>query len=169
MAQEFPQLDFQGSLGKQGEHWNEAFSAGNQSHSFGLVLTIPLFSAGSTLTTYYEKKNAQESVEVKSEQELLHLRNEVHQEAVQIQALRKSLESVTQSWKANEEIVKLSFKSYQLGKLTITELLASQNDLLDAKAGYAKAKLDLAALVSKFSADLGLPNAANVAIVEGNP
>lgn len=155
MALEWPELLLQGSLNKQGPTWGEAFSAGNQSYSMGVVVNIPIFSTGSLLMTYSEKSNAQRAALLKADRDILHFRNELENTQIQIRALRKSLESLKLHVDQTEEIVKLSFKSYQLGKATLVELQGAQSDGMDAKVKYAQARLELATLIRRFAWNLG--------------
>ena len=157
MAQEFPELLLQGSLSKEGPHWDDAFSSGSQSHSIAVVLNVPLFTGGSTLSTYYEKINAQAAARTKGESDLLQLKNDIEKDRNQIKTLRKSVESLSLNLSQNDELVRLSFKSYQLGKSTLVEVLSSQNDLLDSKFNLAKAKLDLSTVSRRLAWNLGIP------------
>lgn len=157
MAQEFPELLLQGSLSKEGPHWDDAFSQGDQSHSIALVLNVPIFTAGSAFSSYYEKTNAQAAARAKGESDLLQLKNDIEKDRDQIRTLRKSVESFALNRSQNEELVRLSFKSYQLGKSTLVEVLQSQNDLLDSKFNLAKAKLDLSTASRRFAWNLGIP------------
>lgn len=156
MAQEWPELALQGSLSKQGEHWNDAFSAGSQSRQIALVLNIPLFSFGTTVSTYLEKAHARNATAVRTAKEAQRLRSDAENAWVRIQALRKLLDSQTLQLSQNEEILRLSFKSYQLGKTTQLELLTSQNELTEAKLRLAQTKIDLSNLMRKFAWDLGI-------------
>ena len=156
MAEEWPELLLKGSLNKQGSTWSDSFASGNRSYSIALVLNIPLFSGGSIVSRYNEKSYSATANDLKTEKDLRHFKNEVENERVQIRSLLSALEAEKLSLSQNEEIVRLSFKSYQLGKATMLELLSSQNDLIDSKTNLAKTKTDLAVLVRKFAWNLGV-------------
>ena len=155
-AQEWPELLVKGSLNKQAQSWNDAFTGENHSYSAALVLNIPLFSGGSLISSYSEAMKAQHASELKAETEILHFKNEIENERLQMEALKTSLEAQKIALTQNDEIVRLSFKSYQLGKATMLELLGSQNELIDSKLIVAKTKLDLATLARRFAWNLGV-------------
>jgi len=156
MADEFPNLSLQGSLSKQSPDFNQTFTSQQVSHSVALVLTVPIFSGGSIISTYSEKNNAQRLSGLKREQDRIHFKNETSKNLLQILALRRTRESQTLSLSQNTEIVRLSRKSYELGKATIVELLGSENDLIDAKTNLAKTKVTLATLSRQLVSDLGI-------------
>jgi outer membrane protein TolC len=156
MVQEWPELVLQGSLSKQNPQWDQLFNGRNQSFSVGLVLNIPLFIGGSLISTRSEQVAAQTAAQIKREQDLAQLRSDVESEVLQIRTLLKSVESMKASLLQNEEIVRLSTKSYELGKETMVELLTSQNELIDAKTNYAQARLDLSVLTRRLASHLGI-------------
>ncbi len=156
MAQDWPELSLQGSLSRQAGNFSDLFSQANQSYAFGAVLTIPVYLGGSLFSSHSEKVNAEAAARVSRERDTLNLFSDVESEVRQIRALRRSVESLTLNRQQNEEIVRLSLKSYQLGKATIVELLGSQNDLIESKINLAKAKLDLAVLLKRLGANLGV-------------
>ncbi|MCM2279713.1 MAG: TolC family protein [Oligoflexia bacterium] len=156
MSQEWPELSFRGSLNKQARDWTTAFSGSDRSYSLALVLSIPLFSGGSLVSTYYEKSNAQRAGELKARKDILSLRKEIETDRLRIRSLQAMLEAQKLSRAQNEEIVRLSFKSYQLGKATILELLTSQDELIEAKVNLAKTKIDLSVALRKLAWSLGV-------------
>jgi outer membrane protein TolC len=155
-AQEWPELLLTGSLYKQNHNWGTLFDGTNQSYSFGVQLTIPIFLGGSLVSSLQEKSYAEQYQTIKHEKDILHLKNEVENEWLQIQSLLRAVESFAVSRDQNEEIVRLAQKSYDLGKTSMTDLLSSQNDLIDAKINFAKSRIDLAVLVHKFASQLGV-------------
>jgi len=157
MAPEWPEILIQGNLNKQGPHWQEAISGGNVSHTIALVLNIPLFSGGSLFSSYSEKRNAENAATLKREQDILRLRDEVENQAFQLETLQKTIRAQMLNLKQNEELVRLSQRTYGLGKTTLLELLASQNDWIEAKLDLAQSRLAYAVLVRKFAANLGVP------------
>ncbi len=155
-AQEWPELVFQGNWNKQGPGWSEAFQSGSISHSYALVLNVPLFTWGTTGSTYIEASRAREAASIKSEKDRFEFLSQVEDGLIQIQTLRRNLDSLKLKRSQSEEIVRLSFKSYQLGKGTFFELLSSQNDLITAKQNLAQARTDLANLMGRVSWQLGV-------------
>lgn len=156
MEREWPELSITGNLNKQGPKWNDAISTGSVSHSIALVLTVPLFSGGTTISSYREKKYAEQSSAIKTERDIIRLRDEAQDDLTQIRALQKALQSQVLNKSQNEELVRLSQKSYQLGKATLVELLGSENDLFESKLALAQTKLNLSVLLRKFSWKLGV-------------
>lgn len=154
-ASEFPELAWRGNLNKQSPDWSETFRGGNVSYSFAVVLKIPLFSGLSLASTWREKNNAQEAAALKSERDLVRFRSELQNDRSQIQSLRTQLEALELGREQNEEIVRLSLKSYELGKANLLKLLTAQDSLIEAKISLAQAKVDLAVLVRKFAWNIG--------------
>ncbi len=156
-SNEWPELSLRGSLNKQSPNWNEVFTSPQRSYSLAVVLTLPLFSGGSLVSSHLEKHFANQASEFQVQKEILKLKNEIENEREQIQTLLSTVSAQKLSLAQNEEIVRLSFKSYQLGKATMLELLSSQNDLIDSKVNLAKTKIDLSILVKRFAWNLGVP------------
>ncbi len=155
-AAEYPALSLRASLNKQTPDWSNSFTSDNVSYSFGAYLTIPIFQGGSFYSTLAESRNSGNQAELKAERDVLRLRNEVENDRIRIRSLLSTLEAQKVNLEQNEEIVRLSFKSYQLGKATIVELLGSQNDLIESKINLAKTKVDLSVLARKLAWNLGL-------------
>ena len=156
MAHEWPELHFEANVNKQAQDWTTAFASDNRSHSLAIILNIPLFTGGSLFSTASEKSNAQEANGVKRERDILRLKDEVEEQFVQIGALRKTIESQKLNLDRTTELVRLSQKSYQLGKTTLLELLTSQNDLVDSKLALAQTKLNASVLLRRFAWNLGV-------------
>ncbi len=157
MSQEWPELLVQGSVYKQGPDWEDIKKSQDRSYSIALVLRIPLFSGGSLISSYLEQSYSFVANEVKTQKNILQLKNEVENDLFQIHTSRKLLESQAINLNQNEELVRLSQKSYQLGKATFLELLTNQNDLMEAKLGLAQTKVNLSVLLRKFTWKLGIP------------
>lgn len=157
VADDFPDLSLQGSLSKQSPDWTNAFSSQDRSYSMALVLNIPLFSSGGTISSHFESANGQETARLAASRDIRRFRNEVEDARVRIRSLTKSLQALRLGVTQNEEIVRLSYKSYQLGRSSIVELLGSQDDLIEAKVELAQAKLDLSTLARQLAWNLALP------------
>jgi outer membrane protein TolC len=156
MSGEFPELLLQGSITKQAQGWGRAFESDQRSTSIALVLNIPLFSGGSTFSTYFEQKNGLAANLYRRERELLKLRHELEEQRLQIVALKKQISSQRLALAKNREIVKLSLSSYRLGKATITEVLLNQTELLDSKINLAHSMLQHATLMHRYAWNLGV-------------
>lgn len=156
-AENFPELALRGNLNKQAPDWSDAFSSGNVSYSFAAVLKIPIFSGLSLASTWNEKNRAQDAAALKAERDLIKFRSELEDDRNRILSLKTQLQALELSRQQNEEIVRLSVKSYQLGKANLLELLTSQNELIDAKINLAQAKIDLSVLARKYAWNIGVP------------
>lgn len=156
MVTEWPSLAAAGTFGKEGPTWNEAFSGGNRSYTLGLTLTVPLFSGGSLLSSWRESANARAVTRVQRVKDERSLRNEVRELLVQMQTLSKSLQANRLRVDQGTELVRLSNKSYQLGKTSTWELLDAQNELLNAKADWAESRLKAVVAARRLAAHLGL-------------
>ena len=156
MAAEWPELLAQASLSKQATKFSDAFASGDRSYSVGLVLNIPLFSGGSFWSTHRESVAADETATIKRRRDESALLNLVEAQRLQLQALSKALQSTKLQVDQNEEIVRLSNKSYQLGRTSTLELLSAQNDLLNSKVDLADTKLKISVLARQFAWNLGV-------------
>lgn len=103
-----------------------------------------------------EKASADKNVELQSDRNVLRLRNEVISQQARIIALEKALQSQRIAVAQTEEIVRLSLRTYQLGKGSLVELLGSQNDLINAKATLVATQLDLASTARQLAWNLGV-------------
>ncbi|MEK6705898.1 MAG: TolC family protein [Bdellovibrionota bacterium] len=155
-VQEWPELILQGSINKQAQTWGEAFSPDNRSRSISVVLSVPIFSGGSLFSTTKEQNRMNEVSRIKTDSDIMHLKSELEEDITRIMAMKKALQSHTLNLAKNEELVRLSQNSYRLGKTTLLELQAAQNDLLDAKVTLAETKINLSVLLRKFAWNLGV-------------
>lgn len=155
-AQEWPDLSVQGTYGKQGTNFRRATSSGERSYSIGVVLNVPLFAGGRFFSSGHESAGAAEAARVKRARDARNFFNELENGALRITALRRSVEANRLRVERDTEVLRLSQKSYQLGKTTTLELLTAQNDLLDSKADFADARIQLAVLARQFAWNLGL-------------
>lgn len=155
-AQEYPELAFQAQLFQQARRWDDLFGGRNESYNIGLTLTIPLFLGGSLYSSFVEQNAARHAARLRRERDWLKLRNDVANQRLQIKALEGSVKALSLSKDQYEEILRLSQKSYDLGRVTALELQTSQNELIDAKINHAKARVDLAVLVRRYAFNLGV-------------
>jgi outer membrane protein TolC len=54
----------------------------------------------------------------------------------------------------NEELAVLSFKTYQLGRASLLEVLSAQNAAMEARSQWVRTRVELASLVSAFQWNL---------------
>ncbi len=152
---EWPELSLQGSLSKQSDNWSTTFSSGNLTYSYGIFLNIPIFSWGGGIATFLDERSAKITAETSFEKSKRTLTYELLNQARYLTALQVSVEAQKAALIQQEEIVRLSQKSLDLGRATLTELLNSQKELLDAKIQVSKVQLDLHIATLKFGQDLG--------------
>lgn len=156
VAQEWPSVSLSASLSNIGDTWKEAAQNDERSYSYGVTLSIPLFSGGSLVSRVREAWAAEEAARVDRARNLQGVFTEVEGERLQLLALTKSVESNQLRVSRDEEILRLSQKSYQLGKTTTLELLTAQNDLLSSKVDLADTKIKLEVLARRFAWNLGV-------------
>jgi outer membrane protein TolC len=155
-AQDWPDIAVTGAVYSQNRDWSTLFSGQFVSYSASIVLTIPLYLGGSVFSANAERRHAEKAAQLKRERDALRLRNDMETQRLRIVSLERTVDSFRVSVEQYAEIVRLSEKSYELGKTTIVELLGSQNDLLDAKSSFAKARLDFSVALRRYAALLGV-------------
>lgn len=156
MAQEWPDLSLRGSVYRQGPDWPSAFSWDNKSYSIGVWLNLPLYLGGSLFSTSSEQRHARAADTLRAEKDTARFLNEVESQQIQLRSLLVSLDSQKLNVEQNGELVRLTFRSYQLGKSTLVELLSAQDALTESKITLAKTKIDLASLARQFAWNLGV-------------
>ena len=156
LAPEYPELLIQGFLSKQGPEWSGLATPAELSRSIALVLNIPIFSSGSLFSSSSEKRNAERAAEIKREREILKLKQEVEDQAFQLDRMQSQLSSQLLNVEQNRELVKLSRRSYQIGKSSLLELLTAENGWTEAKLTLAQSKLAYDVLIRKFAWNIGV-------------
>jgi outer membrane protein TolC len=156
LLEAWPELSVQASLGKQGPNWQSTWEPSSRSHSIAISLSIPLFSFGSNVSQYLEKVRAQEQAQIQFEQTALDTKNQVRLGLRRVKALQKQLEAQQFAREQNAEIMRLSTKSYELGRTTLLELLSAQDEWIRSKTSFAQSRVDFANLVRQL--DLRLAN-----------
>lgn len=155
-SDQWPELLAQGSLNKQAADWGTAFAGGTRSYSFALVLNIPIFTGTRLVSSHIEHVQAARVGELQRERQITQLLNQLENDRWKARSLKRSIESQRLNLSRNEEIVRLTLKSYQLGKSSLSDLLLSENDLYDTKTALAQNELELMNLLRKLSWNLGL-------------
>ena len=153
-AAEWPQLSLQASLNKQAETWDEAISPGERSYAIQLGLTIPLFSFGSSISRFRERNAIRDGGETQARASALELRNSIINDRTRILTLIQAEKAQKIAIRQNEELTELSFKSYQLGRATILELLSAQSAAMEARTQWVRTRVQLASLVGNFAWNL---------------
>ena len=123
----------------------------------GLYLSVPIFSGGILSSNV---KTRREAIEVALEQ----LRSDNRKTFNRLANRKKtiiSLRDVYQKQKINllqqEEIVRLSIKSFTIKQTSMQDLLTSKNSLIDAKNLLLKTTMDIGSQVRLFAWEIGVP------------
>jgi outer membrane protein TolC len=153
----FPEVALQAQLYKQGTDWDQALQPSNRSYSVGVTVTVPIFSFGSSISGWFEKQAAQEQARLSFDQSQARLRDDLESLRLRILQTEKALEAQRTLAAQQEEILRLSFKSYQLGRTTMTELLAAEGDRNEGRLQLARLLLESDQQIRQFSIALGLP------------
>ncbi len=169
VASEWPELTLQASLNKQAGAWDEAISPSDRSYSVLLNLTIPVFSFGSSISRIQEDLAQREAASTQATASARELRNSLILDRSRILMLIQAEKAQRLAIRQNEELAELSFRSYQLGRASILELLTAQNAAMEARTQWVRTRVDLASLVSNFTWTLlgqPVPHSLNVASSE---
>jgi len=153
---EYPDLRLQGSYSNAAESWEGTLHNPTRAHTVALVLTIPLFSGGSFVSSHFEKYFAKKQIEYTINQKKLQLENDLNTTLIRINALETLVSSLALNVSQFEELYRLTSKSYQLGKSSLFELLEVQDNLLDSKINLAQNKIQLYTLSQNYLWQAGL-------------
>jgi len=152
--EEWPELTARADFSRKED---TSFSDFESDGSVGLYLSVPIFSGG-TLSS--NVKTRREAIEVALEQ----LRSDNRKTFNRLANRKKtiiSLRDVYQKQKINllqqEEIVRLSIKSFTIKQTSMQDLLTSKNSLIDAKNLLLKTTMDIGSQVRLFAWEIGVP------------
>jgi outer membrane protein TolC len=157
-AGEWPELLLRGTLGKQTGQWGDTFSSGSTSYSYGVVLNIPFFSFGSLLSLGREAQESITATEIRRRQASDGLVNNVQNMILRGRALLKSIDAFRFGVEKNNEIERLTLRTYQLGRATFLDLQIAQNDVVESKIQLAQAQIELAVLIWQIKYNMGSVN-----------
>lgn len=155
-ADQYPDLKIVGSYTNSGDDFDQSFHSPIRTHSLAIVLTIPIFSGGSLVSSSYEKYFAAKQIEYTIAQRKLQLENDLNNTLTKISVLDKQVNSLTLNVSQYEELYRMTLKSYQLGKSTLLELLEVQDNLLDSKINLAQQKIQFYTLSQNYLWQAGL-------------
>ncbi len=153
---EWPDLKVQGSYNNSADTFGKAFQKPFRTHTIALVLTIPLFSGGSFITSNFEEYFAKKQNEYTMAQRKFETQNQLNNTLIKINALETLVASLTLNVSQFEELYRLTQKSYQLGKSTLLELLEVQDNLLDSKISLAQNRIQFYTLSQNYLWQAGL-------------
>lgn len=152
----WPDLSIRGAYNNTGDSFSQAFSSPYRTHTIALVLTIPLFSGGSLISSNFEDYFAKKQILYTMAQRRLETKNTLSNTFIKIRALETLVSSLTLNVSQYEELYRLTSKSYQLGKSTLLELLEVQDNLLDSKISLAQNKIQFYTLSQNYLWQAGL-------------
>ncbi len=151
---EFPSLSIQGELTRKDDtRFNEYSGEG----SIGLVLTVPLFSGGTLVSTFHTTNMATELALIQEHSTLLRSIHSIANKKKSIISLKNVFSKQVEHLQQQQEIVRLSLKSYQIKQTSMQDLLTSKNSLIDAKNLLMRTTADLGILLRQFAREIGSP------------
>ncbi len=125
--------------------------------SIGLVLSVPLFSGGTIFSNIKTKDMASEITSIQEYSTILKTVNSIANKKKTITSLQDVFKKQQIHLYQQQEIVRLSLKSYQIKQTSMQDLLTSKNRLIDAKNLLMRTTADLGILLRQFAWDLGTP------------
>ena len=153
---QWPDLRIEGTFTNSGESFNDSLHRPYRTHAIALVLTIPLFTGGSLVSSSFEEFYANKQNEYSLVQRKLETKNQLTNALTKINALETLVSSLTLNVSQFEELYRLTQKSYQLGKSTLIELLQVQDNLFDSKISLAQNKIQFYTLSQNYLWQAGL-------------
>lgn len=152
---EFPRLYLQGSYTNSSDTWSNTLHRPKRAHSVALVLSIPLFSSGTLITSSFEEYFQKKQIEYIKTQNRFELSNKLETAHIKILTLKETLDSIRLNVEQYEELFKLTLKSYQLGKSSLYELLDVQDNLFNSKVQLAEARINLFEMALNYQWQIG--------------
>ncbi len=151
---EFPELAVRGEfMRKEDTPVQEMEGEG----SIGIVLKVPVFSGGTIYSNTMTQRQAQRIAVIQGQSDLRKQFNALANKRKTIQSLKKIFELQKTHLQEQQEIVRLSLKSYQIKQTSMQELLDSNNDLIDAKSSLMPTNINLTILLLQFAWEIGGP------------
>jgi outer membrane protein TolC len=155
-SSQYPELKVVGSFSNSADSFNDTLYRPYRTHSVAIVLSIPLFGGGNFISSHFEEYFAVKQNEYSMNLKKLETINLLTNTQIKIKALEKQVSSLAINVNQFEELYKLTQKSYQLGKSTLSELLEVQDNLLDSKISLAQTKINYYTLSQNYLWQAGL-------------
>ena len=155
-SMQYPELKVVGSFSNSADNFNDSLYRPYRTHSVALVLSIPLFGGGNFISSHFEEYFAAKQNEYTMNLKKLETINLLSNTQIKIKALEKQVASLLINVNQFEELYRLTQKSYQLGKSTLSELLEVQDNLLDSKISLAQTKINYYTLSQNYLWQAGL-------------
>jgi outer membrane protein len=115
----------------------------NKNSSYGLQLSIPIYSGLSNRTRYVTRKVELENAEINTENLRKTILNDVRQAHQNFMDVRSAYEVSLSRFDAAELALQVQQERYNLGVGNLVELTNANNNFVDAAAGRSRAKLSL--------------------------
>jgi outer membrane protein TolC len=152
--QEWPALFVRGEYERKDD---TRFSDYNGERSIALVLSIPLFSGGTIFSNIKTEDMASDIASIQEYSTVLKTFNSIANKKKTITSLQNVYKKQQTHLYQQQEIVRLSLKSYQIKQTSMQDLLTSKNRLIDAKNLLMRTTADLGTLLRQFAWELGTP------------
>lgn len=153
---EWPEIKLQGSYSNAGNSFNESFSNPTRAHTVSIILSIPIFSGGSIVSSNFTQYFSKKQLEYSLQRDKFQLQNKFENTFQKIKTLETMISSLAINVSQFEELFRLTSKSYQLGRSSLFELLDVQDNLLDSKINLAQNKIQLYTLSQNYIWQTGL-------------
>ena len=151
---EYPSLYVRGELDRKDDTRFKDYSGEG---SIGLVLSIPLFTGGTLFSNIKTKDMAAQIASINEQSNVLRTFNSIANKKKSIRSLEQVHQKQLVHLQQQQEIVRLSLKSYQIKQTSMQDLLTSKNRLIDAKNLLMRTTADLGILLRQFAWELGNP------------
>ncbi len=151
---EWPDLALKGEYARKED---SRFSEYEGEGYIGVALSLPLFSGGTTISSL---RTQDLTLKMSSLGEYSQLRRTyfgLENKKKSIDSLCMVLEKQRVNLEQQEEIVRLSIKSFKMKETSMQDLLTAQNKLIDTKNLHMSTTYELGALVRQFAWELGAP------------
>ncbi len=152
--EEWPSLFVRGELDRKD---NTRFSDYSGEGSIGLVIRVPLFSGGTVFSNMKAQDMASKIAAIQEHTDTLRTFNSIANKKKTITSLQNIFQKQLIHLQQQQEIVRLSLKSYQIKQTSMQDLLTSKNRLIDAKNLLMRTTADLGILLRQFAWELGTP------------
>jgi outer membrane protein TolC len=134
-----------------------AFSEFEGEGEVALIFSVPVFTGGTIISNHKARSMAERVADVSRQTQLRRTVHTIENHRKLIQNLRKVYTTQQINLAQQEEIVRLSLKSYQIKQTSMQDLLTSKNRLIDAKNALMETTSTLGTLYRQFAWELGTP------------
>ncbi len=150
----WPELAIKGEYARKED---TRFSDHDGEGSLALVLSVPLFTGGTLYSNTQTQAMAEQIARVSQNNNLRKTVHLITNHRSLIQSLRKVHATQLAHLEQQQEIVRLSLKSYDIKQTSMQDLLTATNRLIDAKNALMETNASLGTLYRQFAWELGKP------------